>query len=251
MSTLSSIICTEDGIRRASGEYDLEQVRRLSLPLQRLNAFGPISSCTNLIHLSLRNNAFVSLEGIQSLVSLERLDLSHNALTTTLDALRPLSRLKYLDLRANLLATLDSLTPLSHISSLETLFLQSRVKEDQNPLCQLPAYSAAVFRLLPSLNMLDGMHIALISAEDEIDTLLSSIRPDLTAYPAIVPNDWLSSEMTLMTPIEEKNISGSLTPSSHRWCGAVDAIMAVEKLLKDSQQRLLESDFTLRKLTSS
>ena len=54
---------TEEKIKYATGEYDVEVVRRLALPSARLNRISGIERCVRLVSLSLSQNRIARFRG--------------------------------------------------------------------------------------------------------------------------------------------------------------------------------------------
>lgn len=178
-------------IRKVSGEYDLEQVRYLLLEQQGIDSLQNITLCINLVQLNLSRNKLGSIAGLQVLLLIERLDLSHNQLRR-IEELESLTRLHWLDLRDNNISYIDDVSCLARVPALHALFLQAPAGDDQNPVCQYPAYANNVFRTLPQLNILDGTHLTLVSAVDQLEEQLAAITPDLTGFPAVTETPWFS-----------------------------------------------------------
>ena len=101
---------------------------------------------------------------------LRRLDLSHNKIKQIGGGLASLTTLQWLDLKDNLLERVEDLQALKPLTALTALSLQSCDGEDCNPMCLLPTYTlAAVQAVVPSLATLDGGHVLVHEAYDEIE----------------------------------------------------------------------------------
>jgi hypothetical protein len=229
---------SEAVIKARSGEYDLEQVRYLSLErlsLSSLDLSDAVCRCTGLVELSLARNCLTAdVSVIGRLQGLRRLDLSYNQLRSV-DGLDLLPQLEWLDLRANAVASLDGIVCLAKIDSLHTLFLQAPTPsaEDQNPLCQYPAYSNSVFRSIPQLNVLDGTHLLLESVVDDLETRMAALKPDLTQYPHLEAAQHWFSDSDLYLEAVQLGGSSTLVASSvpHSFHAVEDGIDDLEQIL--------------------
>ena len=111
-----------------------------------------------------------TIKGLESLTLLRRLDLSHNKIKQIGGGLASLTTLQWLDLKDNLLERVEDLQALKPLTALTALSLQSCDGEDCNPMCLLPTYTlAAVQAVVPSLATLDGGHVLVHEAYDEIE----------------------------------------------------------------------------------
>ena len=202
---------SEAVIKARSGEYDLEQVRFLRLEALRLTSLDDLSRCSSLIELSLSNNELVDVQLLGKLTLLERLDLSFNKLRK-IDTLGALTRLRYLDLRSNLIQSAEDIKCLSSISTLQILFLQASSGGDSNPLSSSPSYRNQVYYSLPQLNILDGAHVVLISASEELEAQIQSLRPDLNGYPKVEVSHWFGESSLSVETVACSN--GRVVPST-------------------------------------
>lgn len=108
----------------------------------------------NLQSLSLSAVGLTSLEGLPSSTSLRKLVASDNKLSGGLDLLVSCCpNLRKLDLTNNRMATVDTLTPLSALSDLHSLEVEA------NPLARQPDYRQEIFKIIPSLAILDQQDI--------------------------------------------------------------------------------------------
>ena len=95
-------------VRQAIGQRALAEALTLTVSghWQQLTALGmALHACTNLVELDLSRNGLVSLEGLQSLRRLKRLNVYYNVIgrLPELDRLRSHTELEVLDLRDNAL----------------------------------------------------------------------------------------------------------------------------------------------------
>lgn len=237
---------SEAVIRARSGEYELEQVRFLRLEGLRLTRLDDLSRCTQLVELSLAHNELAEVQLIGKLTLLERLDLSFNQLRR-IDPLGALSRLRHLDLRSNLIQSIEDLKILSGISTLQALFLQAPNGGDQNPACASPSYRNQLFFAIPQLNILDGAHVVLISASEELEAQISSLRPDLSGYPKVEVSHWFSDTSLAAETVEFRNgrVASSTLPAA--FLRLEDAIEELETSLpRLSSAALDQADIRLR-----
>lgn len=116
-----------------------------------------ISRFSMLIHLDLSNNKIKEIKGRLGLElpNLQRLDLSHNMLST-LDKLQGLSHLKWLDASHNFIDTLHNgpymlVTLSSHLTSINLI---------GNKLCKFISYASEVISLFPRLEYFDSRCIS-------------------------------------------------------------------------------------------
>lgn len=202
---------SEAVIKARSGEYDLEQVRFLRLEGLRLTCLDDLSRCSSMIELSLSNNELVDVQLLGKLTLLERLDLSFNKLRR-IDHLGALTRLRFLDLRSNLIQSVEDVKCLSGLSTLQALFLQASNGDDPNPVCASPSYRNQLFYSLPQLNILDGAHVIVISASEELEAQVNSLRPDLSSYPKVEVSHWFSEPSLAVETVESCN--GRVAPST-------------------------------------
>ncbi|KAI8823256.1 hypothetical protein BJ741DRAFT_77545 [Chytriomyces cf. hyalinus JEL632] len=113
----------------------------------------------NLVELNLSCNNIREIEGLESLVSLHRLILSFNKITSLqgiADAAS--SKLYYMDLKGNLINDFAQLEYLAVIPSLKELVLKSSDPSSTiiNPICKHPQYSHRVLQILPFISHLDN-----------------------------------------------------------------------------------------------
>ena len=235
-------------IKARSGEYDLELVRFLSLERVGLTGLGCLPQCVNLVELSLANNQLSDVENIGKLTRLERLDLSFN-LIRKIDPLEGLSCLRYLDLRSNRIESLEDIKCLINIPSLQVLFMQASSGEERNPVCASPVYRNQLFSILPQLSILDGAHVILISASEELETQIDNLRPDLSSYPKVELSHWFSESTLHVEPLACDNgrvLYSSLPPA---FLKLEDSLEEVEESLPRLCRREIEqADIRLREM---
>ena len=124
---------TDAIIRKESKQYDPEIVSRLKLERLSLNNISNLYKCANIVDLSLAWNQISDISGIEELIQLTRLDLSHNLITRVgkkifhnivriqlsvyiLEKLTSLTKLEKLDLKANLIGDLYDINELSTVN---------------------------------------------------------------------------------------------------------------------------------------
>ena len=97
------------------------------------------------------------LSGIDTLLKLRVLDLSHNKLTT-IDAVKPLASLERLDLQGNMIKDVKALERVGpSLTGLTILYLQDFDGNSQNPCCYHKGYRATILNSFgKNLKALDG-----------------------------------------------------------------------------------------------
>lgn len=108
----------------------------------------------NLASLSLSAVGLTSLEGLPTSAALRTLVVSDNKISGGLDVLATCCpNLRRLDLTNNRMASVSVLQPLSALSVLQSLEVEA------NPLASVPNYRQAIFKLIPSLGVIDQQDI--------------------------------------------------------------------------------------------
>ena len=198
-------------IKRMSGQYDESVVQRVSLERQGLVDLKGLLNCKSLVDLSVSQNEIANLGGVEGLsVDLRRLDLSFNKLQR-IDALESapfLSSLVFLDLRGNKIENIGEVHILITLTALRTLYFRGPDGEDANPCCSHASYPEVIFQTLPSLQVLDGSHVQLLTATAHLERQMASIAADPAVCSSLEPESWIdAAEM-------EAAISADQPPSS-------------------------------------
>jgi len=148
-------------VKRVSGHYDPSAIQILDLSraqLKLMNCFQ-LLQWNSLISLDLSHNKIRSIEGLQSLSRLERLDLSFNNLKDIPERFISNSNnnLQSLRLEGNVeLKDVECIRRLSIVSGTLTRLAFQRVESrDACPLCQCAEYHALIFEVCPSLITID------------------------------------------------------------------------------------------------
>jgi len=184
----------DERIKYATGEYDVEVVRRLSLPEAGLLRIRGLERCRLLVSLSLPMNSIEKIEGLETLMSLRRLDLSCNEIRQVGEGLRPLEELEYLDLSGNAIVGADEA---ARQLPQKILYLHFRTydKKWTNPCCEEPTYAVAM--RLPSLLVLDGERLVLASERAKLEAMLEALKPDYFEH--LPTRNWLEGLQTTTT----------------------------------------------------
>ncbi|KAJ1457895.1 hypothetical protein M885DRAFT_514398 [Pelagophyceae sp. CCMP2097] len=181
---------TEDKIKYATGEYDVEVVRRLALPSAGLTRICGLDRCARLVQLSLPRNRISRIEGLESLLSLQRLDLSNNEIRVV-TGLAHLVSLEFLDLQGNDISDAKDVRHLTGLPVLAHLHFQSFDKSNKNPCCDHSDYARTVADLLPKLAVLDGERQLLRAEGQDFEQLLEDLsKPDAEATRELPARDW-------------------------------------------------------------
>ncbi|KAK7230671.1 hypothetical protein SO694_00078049 [Aureococcus anophagefferens] len=173
---------TVAAIKKHSGQYDLELVRRLAVSNARLAKIANVEHCVNLVALNLSGNKIINVEGLDALVQLARLDLSRNQIRKVERGLARLRSLEHLDLHGNAILGAKQLArDLEPCGSLATLALAAPDGSRGNPCCDDGDYVAALRASLPRLEALDGGRLSLRDDADAIAAELADAAPDAPA----------------------------------------------------------------------
>ena len=187
---------TVAAIKKASGQYDLELVRRLHVPNARLVKVANLEFCVNLTALSLCGNRIVNVDGLESCLALLRLDLSRNCIRKVEGGLAKQRSLEHLDLHGNSILNsrqlAKDLEPCA--ASLASLCLASADEAHRNPCCDDDHYRKTLLAALPRLEVLDGSRVALQREVDALNEELENLAPDAEANrgPPPPPDEWIS-----------------------------------------------------------
>merc|ERR1712168_818207 len=114
--------------------------------------------------LSMINVGVTSLKGFPKLPALQKLELSDNRISGTLSCLKHLTTLTHLNLSGNKIKTLDALEPLADLTKLRNLDLFN------NDVTKVDEYRPLVFKMIPSLQYLDGFdseNVEAVESDDE------------------------------------------------------------------------------------
>ncbi|XP_023168268.1 acidic leucine-rich nuclear phosphoprotein 32 family member A isoform X2 [Drosophila hydei] len=111
---------------------------------------GLTDEYTALESLSLINVGLTTLKDFPKLPNLKKLELSDNRISSGLNYLTTSSKLQYLNLSGNKIKDLETLKPLKEFKNLSVLDLFN------NDATQVENYREKIFKMLPSLNFLDG-----------------------------------------------------------------------------------------------
>lgn len=192
MSVITSAV-----IRRESGEYDAEVVKRLRIERYGILTISNLEACTSLVDLSLAHNEITRMTGLQDLTTLVRLDLSHNKIKR-IEQVKTLVNLEYLNLKANELESISEIDELVPLTMLTSLHLKQPDGSDSNPLCRHPSYSTSVMRVLPALQILDGGHLMMVDCSNRFSEYLETIRPSESACKTPPAQPWLKPQDLLI-----------------------------------------------------
>ena len=141
----------EECIKREIGGREPEQVERLMLDQAKCNdGLAHLAPFANLVSLSMCDASIASLSAMPALDNLATLKLSDNKIKNGLESLTKLAALEKLYLAGNQIPDIETLDPLKKLSRLEWLDLEG------NPVTRVPGYADKIFEMLPSLMVLDG-----------------------------------------------------------------------------------------------
>lgn len=118
----------------------------------------------NLEYINIEGSNITNLKNFPKLKNLKRIDLSGNRLSKGLEPLSECANLRHLSLNGNKIKGIEALEPLKSLTNLTHLDIAS-----QNPPNHLPKEElrASIFKLLPSLQYLDGEDVDGNGEEDE------------------------------------------------------------------------------------
>ncbi|XP_016947603.1 acidic leucine-rich nuclear phosphoprotein 32 family member A isoform X2 [Drosophila biarmipes] len=129
----------------------VNQITELNLDNCRSTSIvGLTDEYTALESLSLINVGLTTLKGFPKLPNLKKLELSDNRISSGLNYLTTSPKLQYLNLSGNKIKDLETLKPLEEFKNLAVLDLFN------NDATQVDNYREKIFKMLPSLNFLDG-----------------------------------------------------------------------------------------------
>mmetsp|Transcript_16660 Transcript_16660/g.39759 ORF Transcript_16660/g.39759 Transcript_16660/m.39759 type:complete len:229 (-) Transcript_16660:185-871(-) len=154
---------SEETIKKATGQFDLETVYKLSMQQMGLKRIEGLTLCPNLTELDLSHNNITRIEGLDALDELKRLKIADNQIER-IENVSLLNSLETLHLEGNKISNLDEVQMLSKLPCLRHLSFQTSSSELRNPVCDHPGYYPAVRRMLPLLDSLDGERTVLADA---------------------------------------------------------------------------------------
>ncbi|XP_016930345.1 acidic leucine-rich nuclear phosphoprotein 32 family member A isoform X2 [Drosophila suzukii] len=129
----------------------VNQITELNLDNCRSTSIvGLTDEYTALESLSLINVGLTTLKGFPKLPNLKKLELSDNRISSGLNFLTTSPKLQCLNLSGNKIKDLETLKPLEQFKNLAVLDLFN------NDVTQVDNYREKIFKMLPSLNFLDG-----------------------------------------------------------------------------------------------
>mmetsp|Transcript_27002 Transcript_27002/g.43489 ORF Transcript_27002/g.43489 Transcript_27002/m.43489 type:complete len:224 (-) Transcript_27002:98-769(-) len=170
----------EQDIKRLSGSYDLEIIKRLNYSQQRIANLGMIAACKNVEELDLSGNFLENLDGIENLTSLRILNLSDNKLKN-LKGIDRLKNLQVLHLEKNSLFEWEvGVKPfLLGLDKLRAIYFRGRADTGSNTLCRHPSYPLYVLQTLRTLQVIDGERVSLreTARTDALDKLCKELPP--------------------------------------------------------------------------
>ncbi|KAJ8610352.1 hypothetical protein CTAYLR_003883 [Chrysophaeum taylorii] len=184
---------TEEKIKYATGEYDVELVRRLALPNAGIDRISGLERCKNLLSLALPHNRIREIQGLSLLAVLQRLDLARNKISR-LSGLEDLGALEFLDLQGNDVADVRELERLRENCKLVRVHFKSYEGRHKNPCCDLPEYTDILLGALPKLQVLDGERLLLRSERQTLDALFDEIKPDPEFETQLAVRSWFERE---------------------------------------------------------
>lgn len=120
-------------------------------------AFHALQPLVHLRVLDLSANSIQSTLGFPQLPQLEELSMAHNCLQCLEGLSRPVKfpKLRYMDLRGNMIAGFNDVISLQRLKRLSHLRLQAADGSQANPICDLDDYQHVIIKMLPKLELLD------------------------------------------------------------------------------------------------
>ncbi|KAJ1481745.1 hypothetical protein T484DRAFT_1953658 [Baffinella frigidus] len=146
---------THSLIKAVSGEFDLENVFKLSLTRMNVRKIENLEECVNLQELNLSGNELTAIEGLHRLHNLRKLTLTSNKITS-LSGLEKLNSLEHVLIQENDISNIAELSALAGLPNLKGVYLKNIDGSQKNPLCDHPSYRSSIVRQLPKLTILDG-----------------------------------------------------------------------------------------------
>ncbi|XP_071964274.1 leucine-rich repeat-containing protein 61-like [Antedon mediterranea] len=200
---------TVEVLKRVSGEFDVTSIHYLNFKQKGIKDLGYIRHCENIERLDVSHNCITSLLPINKLKQLTDLNISANQITD-LEPVGCLDSLQSLNAAGNLINSFDSVSKLAGLEFLKTLRLQDIVNKLDNPICKDQSYTITICYLLPSLRTLDGNRLSgpgsdLFKLCQEIDACFEAPREGpIRESPLPVP--WVDDVMLSKKPSEDTNI---------------------------------------------
>eukprot|EP00958_Prasinococcus_capsulatus_P018076 scaffold2088_cov399-Prasinococcus_capsulatus_cf.AAC.44 len=169
------------------GLSHLTHLTELNLSSNSIEKIGGLGLMRKLTHLNLATNRIRSIEGLDTLKALQVLNLAFNSIHSLkgLDTPHgPRNSLKVLDVRGNRIAHMTDVQPIAALRSLVELRVstgnavnqgtkhrprkgkQVYSRNGENPIVFMPKYRAAIVRVLPGLQTLDGTLLVQENPED-------------------------------------------------------------------------------------
>ena len=232
---------TDERIKYATGEYDVEVVRRLQLRNAGLTRIRGLDRCLQLVSLALPENGISVIQGLENLVALQRLDLSRNRIRVV-EGLATLEALEFLDLAGNDIAGIDSVVEtLTPNTNLQHVHFRSYDGTATNPCCDEPGYAEKI-RRFPKLQVLDGERLVLASERGKLDALLDRIKPDPAFLDSLPPRPWIpeNDSKTSVSAHQAKRITDDKLTALKTLCDDLSVAMDEEllKCRRDSSSRV-------------
>eukprot|EP00281_Chroomonas_sp_CCMP1168_P020433 CAMPEP_0206229656 /NCGR_PEP_ID=MMETSP0047_2-20121206/9819_1 /ASSEMBLY_ACC=CAM_ASM_000192 /TAXON_ID=195065 /ORGANISM="Chroomonas mesostigmatica_cf, Strain CCMP1168" /LENGTH=229 /DNA_ID=CAMNT_0053652981 /DNA_START=56 /DNA_END=745 /DNA_ORIENTATION=+ len=179
---------THSLIKAVTGEFDLENVFKLTLSRMNIRRMEELQDCPNIQELNLSGNEIGSIEGLGRLRHLRKLVLTSNKIET-LAGLEKCSSLEHLQIQDNKITSIGEIEQLTHLKNLKSVYFKNIDGTQKNLLCDHPSYRSSIMRQLPQLTILDGERLK------HVDTIYSEIpvsagAPAKVIVPATKP--WLA-----------------------------------------------------------
>lgn len=197
----STVTISDRIIKKESGEYDPEVVKRLKIERYGLSVVSGLSGCISLVELSLAYNEITQIDGLSALDNLKRLDLSFNKIKR-IENLMDLVFLEHLNLVGNQIESISEVEALMPMESLNAVYFQNLDGSDANPVCKHPSYVTTVQRMLPNLQVLDGGHLLIFDAAQAFTAYINNIMPNDALIDEVISKNscssWYSNEDLLI-----------------------------------------------------
>eukprot|EP00033_Pygsuia_biforma_P000310 GCRY01000379.1.p2 GENE.GCRY01000379.1~~GCRY01000379.1.p2 ORF type:complete len:232 (+),score=46.78 GCRY01000379.1:245-940(+) len=144
---------TRELLKEKGQAFDPETAQSFDLSNLKIEAIEQLD-CPLLIDLNLQNNAIKEIpeKGFSTLSSLTTLNLSSNHIQKIV-GIQDAVNLEHLFLHSNAILTFDDLQPLQYLKKLRTLTLRD------NPVSKEEDFAKKIQELLPTLSILDGVHL--------------------------------------------------------------------------------------------
>ncbi|XP_034141289.1 acidic leucine-rich nuclear phosphoprotein 32 family member A isoform X4 [Drosophila guanche] len=209
------------------------QITELNLDNCRSTSIvGFTDEYTALESLSLINVGLTTLKGFPKLPNLKKLELSDNRISSGLNYLTTSPKLQYLNLSGNKIKDLETLKPLQEFKNLEVLDLFN------NDATWVANYREKIFKMLPSLNFLDGFDCNEEEAQSEGDDD-EEVNGNDSEEEGLMTRR-MATAMTLMR-------MGTMARSLCRRC----TMMTWKRTIPTGRRARVEATMTRRTLTST